>query len=1053
MVARTTLVSATRDIRAADSCVDSDTLAAYVDGALSDAAVSRVDAHIDRCARCRADLSALAVAADTVSPSLAGPPELAAESEPLEAGTRIGRYVVLNHHGRGGMGLVVRAYDPELDRHVAIKLLHPEMWDAAGPRARERLKREAQAMARLAHANVVRVHDVGTHGDQIFLAMEFIDGQTLREWSEPRTWREALAACIDAGRGLVAAHEAQLVHRDFKPANVLCSDDGRVLVTDFGLARVEQRETANDGDSDSAASGDGQLTETRTLLGTPAYMAPELYDGQPATEASDQFAFCVTAFEVLHRTRPFSGDNQAQLRERIAAGVAIDPPGGSPVPASVDRALRRGMSADPAERYESMAALLDALDPRPAGRRRRWLAALAMVAAIAGALVLGLYARDGDGAMCDVTAEQLSGAWDADRRAAVEAALTATGRDGAAPAFDRVAELLDDYAARWVAVRADACEATHIRGEQSPALLDARMACLDRRKRELGELTRLLAEATDPSIVDRAVEAVYALHQPGSCDAESAEHIFPKPDDPAERQRVDEALAALDTVAALRATSDYDAADEVLARAVAVAREVDYPPLLAEALYRVGQSDTERDRLDEAEGDLFEAMDAAAAAHNDTFVADLWVNLIMVAGSKSHRFDVAMAYANAAKVAFARVDPAPALWARLEYAIGATQLARGDFAAAQARFERALTYRDADRGAPLPQTVAAILGGLCDVHRIKTRLDEARRFCLDAVTLFEESLGASHPKTAVALNSLGVVELEAPDYDAAKRLFTRAIDILDRTVGDKSVTRALAIGNLGLIGMYVGDLDEAERQLEIARDVFERHHPEHPQRLITLNNLATVSNTRGEYDSAIAQYVEVIDLNTEVYGPESEGVALSKYNLATVYQSMGRRGEAEDMLRSAIDVAAKVYGPNSLVAARGYDTLAFGAQADGDYATAIDYGERALAIAEALYGPEHPEAGYILRRLGNLYRLTGQRARAVEVLERAYSIMTSVQSMANETGLVEFALARALWVAGGDRTRAVELAEAATARFRASAKSGDDAQLVEAERWLARHKK
>jgi len=242
-------------------CLDPETLAAYVDGALTPVELGAADQHMDSCGSCRRELSALA-AVHTV-PSGGSAPD-------APDGT-LGRYVVMRELGRGAMGTVYRAYDPELDRAVAVKVLHEV--DAA---AFARLRREAQAMARLAHPNVVSVYDVVASDDLVFVAMELVEGQTLREYARGAAWRDVLAACIAAGRGLAAAHAARLVHHDVKPDNVLCAADGRVAVSDFGLAR-----SADD-------SGEPRFA------GTPAYMAPEVYRGEPATIASDQFSYCAT---------------------------------------------------------------------------------------------------------------------------------------------------------------------------------------------------------------------------------------------------------------------------------------------------------------------------------------------------------------------------------------------------------------------------------------------------------------------------------------------------------------------------------------------------------------------------------------------------------------------------------------------------------------------------------------------------------------------------------------------------------------------------------------
>ncbi|HRI10759.1 MAG TPA: serine/threonine-protein kinase, partial [Nannocystaceae bacterium] len=286
----------------------------------------------------------------------------------LTTPTRIGHFELIRELGAGGMGVVYAAHDPRLDRAVALKVLART---GDGPDASRRLLREAQAMARLKHPNVVPVYEVGTHGDQVFVAMELVDGGTLAEWMEvgPRPWRQVLEILLPAGRGLAAAHAAGLVHRDFKPANVLLDTEGRARVTDFGLARggaepsphapLDQAQTTDD---IGRALVDTPLTRTGALLGTPAYMAPEQFRGEMATARSDIFAFCVVLWEAIYGRRPFLGHTITELIAAIELGTITAPPRGVHAPAWLRRLLTRGLSSRPGERFASMNELLAALE-------------------------------------------------------------------------------------------------------------------------------------------------------------------------------------------------------------------------------------------------------------------------------------------------------------------------------------------------------------------------------------------------------------------------------------------------------------------------------------------------------------------------------------------------------------------------------------------------------------------------------------------------------------------------------------------------------------------
>ncbi|MBC7975967.1 MAG: protein kinase, partial [Myxococcales bacterium] len=346
-----------------EACPDEEEIAAFVRGGMAPRRMRAMEAHVARCAECRTLLSALAQAAtldvrpgdDSVSPTL--PVDTGTGTTELPLRTRFGRYLVLDWLGAGGMGVVYSAHDPELNRRVALKVLRGGGGSGdgeGGDRAQIRalLQSEAQAMAQLAHPNVVTVFDVGSVDDRVFIAMELVEGQTLSAWlrAEPRTPSEIVAMFVAAGNGLAAAHTAGLIHRDFKPDNVLVGNDGRVRVTDFGLARSAVRETR-----DAEADGDAPSG----LAGTPAYMAPELLQQRAPDARADQYSFSVALYEALYGQRPFVSSRH------VDAGPALRPlsvttPRGTSVPAALRQVLLRGLSPEPDDRYASMTELLAA---------------------------------------------------------------------------------------------------------------------------------------------------------------------------------------------------------------------------------------------------------------------------------------------------------------------------------------------------------------------------------------------------------------------------------------------------------------------------------------------------------------------------------------------------------------------------------------------------------------------------------------------------------------------------------------------------------------------
>lgn len=311
---------------------------------------------------------------------------------PQAAPAMLARFALRERLGEGGMGQVWLARDPELDRDVAVKVLRPEVVtsERLATEARARLKREAQAMARLAHPNVIAVHEVGDVDNHVFVVMELVKGGTLRQWLAARARRvdAILDVFLQAGRGLAAAHAAGLVHRDFKPENVLVGDDGRARVTDFGLVGVGERVREPGPEPELPLS----LTRTGAVLGTPAYLAPEVLRGGAATEQSDQFSFCVGLYEALWRQPPFPGETIQALFASVTAGAITPPPRRPPVPARVRKAILRGLASDPAARWPSMQALLDVLTTR----RSRWLAVAAIGTGLAAIAAIAVVIPTGD---------------------------------------------------------------------------------------------------------------------------------------------------------------------------------------------------------------------------------------------------------------------------------------------------------------------------------------------------------------------------------------------------------------------------------------------------------------------------------------------------------------------------------------------------------------------------------------------------------------------------------------------------------------------------------
>lgn len=383
---------------------------AFVQGDLPPAELVRVGCHLDECADCLAIARDATHADPSRTSTLHEATVSRGSSASLLPGAQVGRHVILGEIGRGAMGVVYCAHDPSLDRDIALKVLRAPDAETTDQQPVARLLREAQAMARLAHPNVVAIYDVGSLEGAIYLAMELVAGQTLRDIlrAAPRAYEDLIDIFLQAGTGLAAAHTAGIVHRDFKPANVLVGKDGRVRITDFGLARPATsfgagQERANAKALRLAWGSPMQMTRSGVITGTPAYMAPEQFLCEPADARTDQFAFCVAMYEALFHERPFAGNSFEDLASAVLAGRLRPPSAESRVPAGIRAVLIRGLSTIPDHRYPSMGELLLALveasrkgdlsfseTPSNVRAKRRWplFAATTLVIAVTGALLV-----------------------------------------------------------------------------------------------------------------------------------------------------------------------------------------------------------------------------------------------------------------------------------------------------------------------------------------------------------------------------------------------------------------------------------------------------------------------------------------------------------------------------------------------------------------------------------------------------------------------------------------------------------------------------------------
>jgi serine/threonine protein kinase/tetratricopeptide (TPR) repeat protein len=738
--------------------------------------------------------------------------------ELLARGSTVGRYLVLERLGAGAMGVVYAAYDPELDRKIALKLLRPQESRGDETRRQVRMVREAKAIAKVSHPNVVGIFDVGVHEGHVFMAMEHLAGGTLRDWvaTKKPSWREVIEVYIQVGHGLAAAHAEGLIHRDFKPDNVLLDRNGVPKVVDFGLVQLaaggaavpvpEKTDLARSSPSlpaallEAAGSSSAALTRTGALIGTPAYMAPEQFLSQTADARSDQFAFCVALYEALYGERPFAGKNVIALFQTVSQGQIQPAPKNSEVPGWIRTCLVKGLRTEAAARHADFDALIAILANDPARRRRKWAlggaTVAAMVAAVGVAHRLGSEPRD----LCTGGGAHLAGIWEASpadsaRKAAIHRAFAASGKSYAEQAFAGAARLFDQYVTRWTGMYAEACEATHVRGEQSAEVLDLRMACLKERLGNARALSDVFA-AADGKVVENAVSAAAALPSLDRCaDVGLLRAVVKPPDDAATRKRVEELRGNLATVMALRDSGQCARALPDADKLIADVRAVRYQPLLAQTLYESAQLGNYCSDSAQMLQRFKEAYSVATASHYDDVAAQAAAVIPAFAINRLHQTAVASEWFGVGQGAVARLGHETLADAMLAASEAVLSLTAQDYARALAAADRSIDITRRLLGPDDPLTIAwqADKG---DWQRAAGRLDEALQTDIAARGQFERVLGREHPRVAIVLVNEGEVLNLLARYEEAEVAYDRAVQIFRQSATDPDVV-AWALTGLG----------------------------------------------------------------------------------------------------------------------------------------------------------------------------------------------------------------------------------------------------------------
>jgi tetratricopeptide (TPR) repeat protein/predicted Ser/Thr protein kinase len=835
--------------------------------------------------------------------------------------TRIHHYVLLQRVGQGGMGVVYAAYDERLDRKVAIKLLR------TGTRGARRLLREAQALARLSHPNVVQVYEVGEFETAAFIAMEFVDGRTLGAWlgAARRTREQILAVFAAAGRGLVAAHDKGLVHRDFKPENVMVSDDGRVVVMDFGLARGHD---TSDGELELIGHGSqpgsqhapgyhailtpGELTATGAVMGTPAYMAPEQYAGAGTSPATDQFGFCVALWEALCGERPFAGRSLFLLQEAISQRRFNEPEAGE-LPSWLRKVLERGLSTDPDDRWPTMTALLAAIADDPTRRRRWLLATLTGVLVVVGggtwanaaiehqrtqAAARALADRQ---AACEQAGLALTDAWNEQTRAQLAQAFAATKRGKSGEAWSRTAARLDEYARQWSSLRERVCvevEVERTRDHESAASV---LRCLAE-DRAMFEALLDAWQGLDDEMVSRAPEAAAELPLTSMCANEAwlAQQI-PLPEDATTQAAVLELRARLERVAARELAADYEAALLEAEAVLVEAEAIGWLELEVEARFAVGNLQEKRGQMEASRDSLRQAFFDAAHAGHDLVALAAASKLTWTVGVGLLDAEQGLLWGEIGAMFVERMDLRGTIHeAKLINAIAATQYRLGDNENALANYLRSYEIRRAEFGPEHP-LVAASLNNIGLLQIGDGKYDEALASLRATYQVRVRTLGPKHPSVAGSLNNIALALQEQHEYEAALDASREGLEILEAALGPNHPLVGTSLSNMGVIQEESGDFEGAlashRRGLEIK---LAAQGPDHATIAISLSNIGEAQRELGQLEAARASLEAALAVRDQASRmPEQKG--RHAFSFAQVLGALGDEQRAVEFAKLAIE--------------------------------------------------------------------------------------------------------------------------------------------------------
>ncbi len=924
----------------------------------------------------------------------------------LRRGQAVARFMVVDRLGAGAMGEVVSAYDPDLHRRVAIKVLRASEDGSTGADSTERMLREARAMAQLAHPNVITVFEVDKLDDgQLFIAMEYVDGGTLRGWAQrerPRTWPEVLAVYLQAGRGLAAAHSAGMIHRDFKPDNVLIGSDGRVRVTDFGLVGVDSALddidatdepglessglTSTGGSSARRAVVDVTLTRTGAIMGTPAYMSPE--QGKNIDARSDQFSFCVALYEALHGERPFAGDNLADLRFNVMKGRIRERPRRSDVPAWLRAVVVRGLAVDPSERWASMPELLAMLERDPTVRRRRIAGGGAGMLAVGGLVAWAAFAAPEPVDKCGGGQARFAEVWGAERSEQMLAGLEGVSPEQAAELHAGLVGALDGFGETWIAERRDACEANKVRQAESDDLFDRRMRCLNRRLEKVDALLSVFEPPSAETVGN--VELVGGRLPPlETCsDAEALAAQVPPPEEAQAREIWDRLHRELDRADALGVAGKEVASLSLYEALAPEVAQLQHAPLTARLMLNHGNALVRQQRWVEAIAVLDPGPGVAAEAGDATVEAQMWLLLAKATGFGLNDAKSGATMARAAEVAAVRAGDVPDVEIGIQYTLSLLRDADGDYEAAVEHADRAVKLAIAEHGRE-HRTTSTLYGNLGSVLEHAGRYDDAMAANETSLQIDIAQHGESHPDVGHSLVNIGVLLQNKGEYDQARLKFERALSIYEGTVGRKHGAYTTAMVNLGQNAFY-----------------------------------------RQEFAEARDRFVTLLELYRQTMPEVSDDIAMVHQNLGTAYKHLEDLVESEKHYRQAYRIRQQVFGDEHPKVMHSINAMAMVLAHKGEFEASEKELRRAIAIGEKAFPDNHPDLAYPVQNLGDVLAEQGRYKEALPFMERAVQLRADINPKL--LGHSEFALARVLCFV--DREAGEKMLDQAAAKMDAQGK-------------------